>query len=407
MREVFVVGIGMMKFGKYIDRNVKSLVGEALEATFNDCEVEKSQIQNVYFSNTNWDQTSIKGQVALRPFGIESIPIINVENACASGSTAFYHSWLSIASGMADCSLAIGVEKLYMEDKEKVFKSFIVGVDVEQSEKQFALWGDLVKAANVEIPKDFKESARTPFMDMYASHSQRHMSLYGTTQKQLAVIASKNHNFGAQNPLAQYQIKMSPEDVMADKPIVYPLTRSMCAPIGDGSAATILVSKDFLKKLSNSRPVKILATVIASGRNRDVGHEDITERTAKMAYEMAGVGPEDIDIAELHDATSYGELHISEGMGFCPIGDGGPFAESGATSMGGQVVINTSGGLISRGHPIGASGLAQMHELVLQLRGEAGGRQVENARIALNENGGGTIGFEEAAMAVNILERAF
>jgi len=407
MRDVFVVGVGMTRFGKHMDRSYKSLVGEALEATFKDCGVKKDQIGSAFFSNTGWEQGSIKGQVALRPHGIEKIPITNVENACASGSTAFHHAWLSIASGMVDCSLAVGVEKLYMEDKAKALESFIKGVDVEEASLQFALWTEIVAAAGIKVPEDFKESPRTPFMDMYASHCQRHMSMYGTTQRQLAIITAKNHNFGALNPLAQYQINMTPEDVLADKSIVYPLTRSMCAPLGDGSAAVILCSKEFLKKVKNPKQIKVLATVIVSGRNRGIDEQDISERASSKAYKMAGIGPDDIDVAELHDATAYGELHISETMGFCEIGEGGPFAESGASSMGGKVVINPSGGLISRGHPIGASGLAQIHELVLQLRGEAGKRQVEGARIALNENGGGTIGYEEAALAINILEKAF
>lgn len=407
MRDVFVIGVGMTRFGKHMDRSYKSLVGEALEATFKDCGVKKDQIGSAFFSNTGWEQGSIKGQVALRPYGIEKIPVTNVENACASGSTAFHHAWLSIASGMVESSLAVGVEKLYMEDKAKVLESFIRGVDVEEANLQFALWAEIVAGSGIKTPDDFKESPRTPFMDMYASHCRRHMSMYGTTQRQLAVITAKNHNFGALNPLAQYQINMTPEDVLADKPIVYPLTRSMCAPLGDGSAAAILCSGDFLKKIKDSKHIKVLATVIASGRDRGVDDEDISERASHKAYEMAGLGPHDIDVAELHDATAYGELHISEAMGFCKTGEGGPFAESGASSMGGQVVINPSGGLLSRGHPIGASGLAQIHELVLQLRGEAGKRQVEGARIALNENGGGTIGYEEAAMAITILEKAF
>ncbi len=198
---------------------------------------------------------------------------------------------------------------------------------------------------------------------------------------------------------------MTVEEVLNDKPVAYPLTRSMCAPVGDGAAAAIVCSENFLKTLKNKRPVKVLASVLGSGRDRDLDDEDIGERMAKLAYEQASVGPEDIDIAELHDATAYGELHQCEAMGFCPLGEGGIYAESKATKLGGERPINTSGGLECRGHPIGASGLAQIYEIVQQLRGEAGKRQVEGARIGLAENGGGNIGVEEAAMCIHILQK--
>jgi acetyl-CoA acetyltransferase len=182
---------------------------------------------------------------------------------------------------------------------------------------------------------------------------------------------------------------MSVDEVLADKPIAYPLTRSMCAPVGDGAAAAIVCSEKYLKKLSAARPVKIRASVLGSGTDRDLDGEDIGERLAKQAYEIAGLGPEEISLAELHDATAYGELHQTEAMGFCPMGEGGIFAASGATRLGGRQPVNTSGGLECRGHPIGASGLAQIYEIGLQLRGEAGKRQVDGARIGLAENGGG------------------
>ncbi len=222
---------------------------------------------------------------------------------------------------------------------------------------------------------------------------------------QLAVICSKNHFHGSLNPLSQYQQRMTVEEVLADRLVAWPLTRAMCAPVGDGAAAAIVCSEKFLKKLTGARPVKIIASVMGQGEDRDLDAPDIGERLSKLAYEQAGVGPDDISLAELHDATSWGELHQTESMGFCPVGEGGPFAESGATTLGGKKPINTSGGLECRGHPIGASGLAQIHELVLQLRGEAGQRQVDNARLGLAENGGGNIGVEEAAMCIHILEK--
>ena len=242
-------------------------------------------------------------------------------------------------------------------------------------------------------------------MDAYAMGAKWHMHKFGSTQKQLATICAKNHFHGSINPMAQYQQDMTVDEVMGDKPIAYPLTRAMCAPVGDGAAAAIVCSEEYLKKLTNARPLKIRASVHGSGTDRDFDGEDIGERLVKKAYDMAGVGPSDISMAELHDATAYGELHQTEAMGFCPMGEGGPHAETGATKLGGKQPVNTSGGLECRGHPIGASGLAQIYEIGTQLRGEAGKRQVEGARLGLAENGGGNIGMEEAAMCIHILEK--
>ncbi|MBU3914075.1 thiolase family protein, partial [bacterium] len=248
---------------------------------------------------------------------------------------------------------------------------------------------------------------RSTFMDIYAGACRWHMATYGTTQKQLAVISSKNHFHSSLNPYAQFQMEMSIEEILNARIVSWPLTVPMCAPTGDGAAAAILCSSDFLKRIKNSNPVKILASVLGSGTSRSIDDEkqDIAARLSRRAYELAGIGPVDIDLAEVHDATAFGELHQSEALGFCLPGEGGPYAETGATKLGGQQPLNTSGGLESRGHPIGASGLGQIHELVTQLRHLAGKRQVEKCRLALAENGGGNLGFEEAAMGIHILER--
>jgi acetyl-CoA acetyltransferase len=240
-------------------------------------------------------------------------------------------------------------------------------------------------------------------MDFYAAGSRRHMEKYGMTQRQLAVIAAKNHNNSTLNPLAQYTFPQTVEQVMNDWVVAFPLTRAMCAPIGDGSAAAVLCSERFLKKHPSSRAIRIRASIIRSGQR--VGPSDSAIRAAEAAYETAGVGPDDIDVAEVHDATAFGELSVTEQLGFCPIGEGGPFAESGATALDGKIPVNPSGGLISRGHPIGASGLAMAYELVTQLRNEAGKRQVDKPRIALSENGGGTVGNDTAAMAIHIFSK--
>ena len=238
--------------------------------------------------------------------------------------------------------------------------------------------------------------------------AQYHMWKYGTTQRQIAVGGSKNHNFGARNPKAQYQFELTVDQVLEDRLISYPLTRAMCAPIGDGAAAAVLCSGDYLKSLPSSvqsRAVKVKASVLTGGKYRAFDEPGLSRPAAQRAYALAGLGPEDIDVAEVHDATSFCEIYQAEMLGFCPIGQGGPFIESGATRLDGKIPINTSGGLVSKGHPVGATGLSMIYELSTQLRGEAGSRQVKNAALALQENGGGVIGFEEAACSVIILEK--
>ena len=409
---VYVFGVGMIKFGKYLDKSIKKLTKEVLQGVQKDCDITLDQIEAAWFSNCAWGifskQHSIRGQVALSANGIDKIPIINVENACASGSTAFHGAWAAIKAGLHDCALAIGVEKIYNEDRALMMKSFMVYTDVEvaaglikqlkRSDKRRK--EKKAKEQGAEVKKE-KKGGHSAFMDLYAMAARHHMKQYGTTQRQLAVVAAKNHNNSTLNPFAQYTFPMTVEQVMDDYEVAYPLTRSMCAPVGDGAAAAILCSEKFLKEHPSTRAALVRASVLRSGSWKK---DDVGQRAATAAYEMAGLGPKDIGVAEVHDATAFGEILQSEQMGFCPEGKGGPFAESGATALDGKIPLNTSGGLLSRGHPIGASGLAQIYEIVTQLREEAGERQVK-AKIGLAENGGGTIGFGEAAMCVHVLEK--
>lgn len=406
---IYIIGVGMIKFGKYLDKSVKDLTGEALRDVVRDADVSMDDIEAAWFSNSQWGmyafQHCIRGQVALSAHGLDRISIVNVENACASGSTALHSAWTAIKAGLYDCTLAIGVEKLFDEDRKMVMKGFMAGTDVEETTRLIEkIKSEQKQKASAEKGDTGKSRGHSVFMDFYARGARLHMEAYGTTQHQLAVIAAKAHNNSALNPLAQYTFPMTVEQVMADRAVAFPLTRAMCAPIGDGAAAAILCSERYLKKHGINRAVKIRASVLKSGTRS--GLPDVYQRASKAAYEAAGLGPQDIDVAEVHDATAFGELYQYEKLGFCPEGEGGPFAESGATLIGGKIPVNTSGGLISRGHPIGASGLAMAHELTTQLRGEGGKRQVENARIALAENGGGTLGVGEAAMAIHIFEKA-
>lgn len=411
MNGVYVIGVGMIRFGKYLDATVRGMAKEAVDLVLADAGLKKSDIQAAFVSNTFWgmfsNQHSIRGEVMLWDCGIQGIPIVNCENACAGASTAFHLGYTAIRAGMYDVVLALGSEKISHPNKALSLSAYATCMDVENLEQHINMFMEISKKLDFKLPDGETPpgDGRSIFMDAYAMGARWHMKKYGSTQRQLAVICSKNHYHGSLNPKAQYQEPMSVDEVLAARPVTYPLTVPMCAPVGDGAAAAILCSESFLKRLDSARPVRIRASVLGSGTDRDLDGVDIGERLSKKAYEMAGVGPEDIDLAELHDATAYGELHQYEAMGFCKPGEGGILAESGATTLGGRIPVNTSGGLECRGHPIGASGLAQIHEVVEQLRWEAGKRQVEGARIALTENGGGNLGVEEASMTIHIFER--
>ncbi|MFA6009394.1 MAG: thiolase family protein [Desulfobacteraceae bacterium] len=411
MTPVYIIGLGMIRFNKYPERTVRDMAHEVIAQALADAGLTKESLQAAYFANTFWgmfsNQHSIRGQVALRSMGIQAIPVTNVENACAGASTALHLAYTAVRAGMVDVALAVGSEKITDPDKMKSLAAYATCMDVDNFAEQLKMMERASLLFQVDVPEGQTPpgEGRSIFMDAYAMGAKWHMKTYGSTQRQLATICAKNHFHGSLNPMAQYQQDMTVADVLADRPISYPLTRAMCAPVGDGAAAAIVCSEAFLKKLSNARPVKIRASVHGSGTDREFDGEDIGERLVKQAYAMAGVGPSDISLAELHDATAYGELHQTEAMGFCPMGEGGPHAETGATRLGGKQPVNTSGGLECRGHPIGASGLAQIFELGVQLRGEAGKRQVQGARLGLAENGGGNIGVEEAAMCIHILEK--
>jgi len=408
--KVYIYSVGMTKFGKFLDKSIKNLTKEALNSVQTDNDFDLSNIEAAWFSNTGWGMTdfqhSIRGQVALTPNGVDKVPITNVENACASGSTAFNGAWTAIKAGVFDCALAIGTEKVYQEDRAKMMGGFITYTDVEMTrnmiaQMQKAAKEKAAKAAKSGEKQGGKKEGHSVFMDFYAAGARAHMKEYGTTQRQLAVIAAKNHNNSTMNPLAQYTFPMTVDQVIEDYEVAYPLTRAMCAPVGDGSAAAILCSEKFLREHPNDKAILVRASILRSGSWQ---RDNVSERASAAAYKMAGLSPKDINVAEVHDATAYGELEQIEQMGFCPLGKGGPFTESGETEIGGKVAVNTSGGLLSRGHPLGASGLAQIYELVTQLRGDAGKRQTDKHKFALAENGGGTIGSGPAAMCVHILE---
>jgi acetyl-CoA acetyltransferase len=416
MRDVYVIGAYSTQFKKWPEKSHKDLTRDAYLGVLADAGLPNGDaIQFAWFGNCGmaaWGQPNIRGQVCFIPLvreGLfpERVPMINVEGACATASMAFHGAWKDIRSGESELSLAIGVEKLFRPDAtpEEVLRGFRAGMDNFDPEPAF----ETCRRAAALCGRPFDPQAdRTIFMDMYAMQAAYHMWKYGTTQRQIAVACSKNHYYGSLNPKAQYRFEVPVDKVLADRMVSEPLTRSMCAPIGDGAAAAILCSEDFLRNMPapvRNRAVKVKATVFTGGKYREFDEPGLSRIAADRAYQAAGVGPGDIDVAEVHDATSFCELYQSEMLRFCGEGEGGKFAESGATMLGGRIPVNTSGGLVSKGHPVGATGLSMVYELVTQLRGEAGPRQVKDAEFALQQNGGGSLGFEEAACSVIILQK--
>lgn len=410
MSAAYIIGVGQSRFGKFPDSTVRGMAEKAVNLALIDAGLSSRDLQSVFFANSLWGyfdgQHCIRGQVVLRGMGIDKIPVYNVENACAGGATALHLATMAVQSGQFDFVLALGAEKMTHADQLKSFEALRSGTDLENFDSHIRELSGQGHSIATATPKDSStsEGQHSIFMEPTAVHALWHMDKYGTTREQLAHIASKNHYHGSLNPRSQYQQPISVEEVLADREIVHPFTRTMCAPIGDGAAAAIICSERALKQLGNSLPVKIAASAMGQGSDRELGGEEIAARLAAEIYEKAGIGPEDIDVAEVHDATAYGELRQLEALGFCPEGEGGPFSAQGNTTIGGKIPVNTSGGLECRGHPVAATGLAQAHEVVTQLRDQAGVRQVEGARTGLTLGGGGYIGVEEAVMCLHIFE---
>lgn len=406
---VFILGVSMTPFAKCPEKSVKQLTREAVSAALADAGLAAGDLDSAIFANYAQGhmegQIGIPGQVALRACGIGGIPIVNVENACASGSSALYLAVNLVRSGAAKIALAVGAEKMFSADKAATFSLFRGAWDVHDEGRTMAALRQSV--ADISAPSETAsgDAQRSEFMEIYAALAKQHMRRFGLTQRQLAIVAAKNHFHSTFNPLSQYRTALSEAEILGARLIDWPLTLPMCSPISDGAAAAIVCNASMAKRLRSPRTVKIEAIVLASAgeRNRDDLDRHVTRRAALKAYEEAGLGPEDMSVAEVHDATAMGEIIQVENLGFCEIGAGGYLAESGATRLGGRLPVNPSGGLESKGHPLGATGLGQIYELVTQLRGEAGGRQVEKARYAIAENGGGFNGVEEVSAVISIL----
>ncbi|WP_033923918.1 thiolase family protein [Sphingomonas sp. 35-24ZXX] len=410
MSNTSIIGVGMTPLGKHLDKSVRDLAAEAVTAALADAGIERDRIEAAWFCNTRQGalegQHGVRGQASLRAYGFESIPIFNTDNACASSSSGLMQAFAAVEAGLFETVLVVGAEKMnYPEKREAMFEAFKGSWDRELADTHLASL--LAIGDGIAVPEGVVESPeRSVFMDIYAAQARFHMKTFGTTSRQIAAVAAKNHNHSVLNPYAQYRFPMTLDAVLNDRMIVWPITRAMCAPMSDGACAIVLSSRRTAEKHMGNRAIHLRGIGVSSSSNRTAEQYDrhLTRVAADRAYAMAGLGPESVSVAELHDASAIAEILHSENVGFCAYGEGGALVESGATQLGGRLPINVSGGLLSKGHPIGATGAIQLFELVTQLRGEAGERQVEGARIALAENGGGFHGLEEAACVVTILE---
>jgi acetyl-CoA acyltransferase len=395
VKDIYVAGAGMTHFGKQLERNVRSLAEEAVRDALADAGIGPEAVEYAFFSNAVGSlitgQACIPGQAALRHTGLLGIPIVNVENACASGSTAFSLACNTLAAGAAEVAIVVGAEKLSHPDKARSFAAFSSGYDQEEP-------------PTLTADQQDGSQARSVFMDVYAHMAREYMEMSGAMAEDFANIAVKAHRHGALNPKAQYGDEVSAETVLASRGVVDPLTLLMCSPLSDGAAALVLATERGLERM-NADPVRVLAATLVSGGDRPSGAPSSPERAAKLAYSQAGITPQQIDVIELHDAAAPAELIVCEELGLCEPGGGPALLRSGATALGGRVPINPSGGLLSKGHPVGATGCAQIVELVDQLRERCGERQVHGARLALAENGGGFLENEPAVATITILGR--
>ena len=383
MRKVLVIGVGMTKFGKFLDLSIEQLGRDAVWEAIKDAGISPKDIQVAYLGNlTESRETghiSCVAQEILRGVGIRGIPTTRVENACASGSTAIREAWVAVGSGLYDVALAVGAEKL-----------------TGRGPAPLARTGDTLEGIAGFAPPG-----------MWAMRARRHMEQYGTTVEQLACIAVKNRRNGRLNPRAQYPKEVTIEEVRKSPMICTPLTMLDSCPTTDGGAAAILCSEEFAKRYT-TKMIYVAAAALKSGTyesTRNIAVNEIEKRASQEAYEWAGIGPEDLDLAEVHDCFTIAEIVRTENLGFCKEGEGGRLAEEGVTAIGGKLPVNPSGGLLCKGHPIGATGVAQVAELVWQLRGEAGERQVKEAKVGLAHCSGGFIAQDTGASAVIILKR--
>lgn len=376
MHKVYVIGTGMIPFGKYPEKTLADLGWPAVREAVLESRIKIDDIGAVYCGTALGGM--LAGQRVMKALGATGMPIINVENACSSSSSALRQAWMSVACEAHDIVVVVGVEKLTK-----------LGGGTLPLEKE-----------------DWEVNQGMVMPALYAMRAQRYMHEYGLKPAELAEVSVKAHDHGALNPNAQIRKRVTLDEVMNSRPVADPFTLWHCCPTGDGAAAVVLASEKMVRKLG-VKSVRVTGSEVTSGLTtngyRDMTWAELTARGAEHAYEMAGVGPQDIDVAEIHDAFTIAELMYYEAFGFCEKGGAYAYLKSGATSLGGRTVVNPSGGLLSRGHPVGATGAAQAVEIVRQLRGDAGAHQVEGAKVGLTHaTGGGVAGLDHGACSIHI-----
>jgi len=414
MSDVWLVGTASTPFRRHPGRTLHELSEEVVRGALADAQVDGGEVQRVVYGNCamhTWGQANLRGQVALSALFRSGelsadAAVVNVEAACATGSAALAAAVEAVRGGV-DRAVAVGAEKVFHpDDPAATYGVFLAGADVGRREEWLGFVAE--QAAAHELPFA-PHRQRIVFVDIHALQAAWHAKTYGTTWEQVAHVAAKDHAHGAANDKAQYGSPTTAEEVLADKPVgIGRLTRSMCAPVSDGAAAVIVVSDRGLQQLPpevRQRAVRVRSCVLTGGRWRGLGEPSVVDRGVARGLAEAGLTGADIDVAEVHDAASSCEIEAIEALGLCERGEGGPFSHSGATTLGGAVPVNVSGGLVSKGHPLAATGLGMVDELVGQLRGEAGERQVAGATIGVAQNAGGLVALDEAVCGVTVLER--
>jgi len=391
-RDVVILGASMTKIGKFMERSFKDLAREAVEGVIKDAGISKNQLQAAYVGNVQAgaisNQILIQGQVWLRTAGIGDIPVVNTNNVCATGGTALHLGWLDIASGNHDCVIALGVEKMHSDNKQECFKWLNSAKDMD------------------EVPSNREgEVKHGDALGNFARKALHYIENYGLTKEQIGKVCVKNHFNASLNPYAQYRQVFTIEEIFSSPVIEEPIHRSMCATIADGSAAVILCSAEFAKRLT-TQPVFVAASVVrTAGLGVVSGAPNLPERAAREAYERAGIAPSEIDLFEVGDPTSFNEIMSYEELGLCARGDAPALIESDATALTGRFPVNPAGGHEGRGHPAAATGLAQITELVWHIRGQAGQRQIRRpVKAGLAQIYGGDLGPEPAACATTIIK---
>ncbi|UOT05479.1 lipid-transfer protein [Rhodococcus opacus] len=375
---VFVVGVGMTKFEKPGARewDYPDMAREAGGRALEDAGIEYRLVEQAYVGYVYGESTS--GQRAVYELGLTGIPIVNVNNNCSTGSTALFLATQAVRSGQVDCALALGFEKMQAGSLGSTY-----------DDREQPMMRHLLALAELQ------EFAMPPAPYMFGAAGKEHMERFGTTAEQFAEIGVKNHRHSQNNPYAQFQVEYTLDEILGSKPIYGPLTKLQCSPTSDGSGAVVVVSEEFVDKhdlagqaveIVGQSMVTDLPSTFEDRSAISLVGADMTRTAAARVYEQAGIGPDDIDVIELHDCFSTNELLTYEALGLCGEGEGGKLVDNDDTTYGGRWVVNPSGGLISKGHPLGATGLAQCSELTWQLRGTADKRQVDGAAVALQHN---------------------